>query len=152
MISDSVELLEFNFCLEDRPCITPVPNDIAPPVCPRMFGYTAYDASTHVTSVFRSLAPIILTSFKVRLMYLNSRSNFSLSFLVDRETLVHKYATIGSMSGLALLHMCRSFAVTVWNTFDCFSFNSSSFSSLLNRSYFPGVLDFPFDSSPKHSS
>lgn len=94
-----------SFCLEDLLCTIPLHIDIAPPVCDLMLLCTVYAASTHVTRLFKLSAPIILTSSIVPRKNPNIRLNFFQSSSSGDDTLLHKKATVGLITGLVRLDM-----------------------------------------------
>ena len=112
----SVELLVFSFCLVDVEIGKPLPIVKPPPVCPRIFGCTANEASTYHISNPSLSAPntkgLTLSFLKYSIRCLS----FSQSSLSGALTLVVRNATDRHVSGLALLVTYNIFATMVWKS------------------------------------
>ena len=76
-ISDSVELLVFNFCFVEDDIGNHVPIDIPPPECPLIFGCTLYDPSTYHFKIPVPLALSVRGKSIVPLMYIIRCANFN---------------------------------------------------------------------------
>ena len=85
---------------------------------------------------------------KVSFKYLRTLPSFFQSCSVLLLTLVHRNATVGSMSGLTLLDKCSNFATTEWKIADLPSSNSSDSSLMVNKFLSAGVAIFLDTSSP----
>ena len=116
MISVSVELLAFSFCLVELTIGKPWPKESPPPECPRMFGWTANDASTHHLRMPLPLALKISGIFLVPLMYFIRWTNLAQSSLSGSRTRVVRNAIAVHVSGLALLVAYRALATKLWNS------------------------------------
>ena len=102
-ISVSVELRVFSFCLVELTIGNPLPKDSPPPECPRMFGWTANDASTHHFRMPLPLALRIRGIDRVPLRYFMRWLSFFQSSLSGARTLVVRNAMAVQVSGLARL-------------------------------------------------
>ena len=89
--------------------------------------------STHVYKSFRLDSLIILTLLIVPSIYFIAVSNFFQLSPLLQNTLVHKYATVGSRCGLSLFVIYKILAVTKWNISLFSSLTCSQFSSTLRR-------------------
>ena len=110
MISHSVELRLFNFCLVDPIIGKPRPNDNPPPECPLIFGCTANDASTHHLSMRLPFALRTSGRSFVPLMYRIKCENLDQLSTSGSRTRVVRNAIDVHVSGLARLVTYSVFA------------------------------------------
>jgi hypothetical protein len=121
----SVELLVFNFCFVKTEKRNPLPIVSLPPVCMRMFGCTANEASMyHINSPLLS-APKTRGQSRSPLKYSIRWQSFNQSLVSGALTLVVRNAIARHVSGLALLVTYRVFATIVWESADTASNNFS---------------------------
>ena len=110
----SVKLFVFNFCLVDTEIGKPLPIVNPPPVCPRMFGWTANDASTYHMSIPSLSAPSMRGLSLSPLRYSTKWLSFSQSSMSGDLTLMVRNAMARLISGLALLVTYNAFVPIVW--------------------------------------
>ena len=121
--SDSVELHVLIFCFNNVLNVLPLPRVTVPLVCPRMFGWTAYNTSTHHLIVLNSSANNVSIRLIVPCIYLMSRTSFFQSSSLDFVTRVIKNTTATWISGCPRLLTKSSFTVMWWK-FICLSLGS----------------------------
>ena len=112
--SVSFELREFIFCLLHFGAKTPVPNVIAPPVCPLMSGCTAWEESINVSMSPNESIPMIRGSSIVCWMNLSVRLNFFQSSTSGDCTLVHRKLIGTLISNRARWETQSSLATIEW--------------------------------------
>ena len=129
-ISVSVELRVLSFCFVELIMGNPRPNDNPPPECPRMFGCTANDPSTHH---LRMPLPFALRTngiLRVPRRYFIRWTSLAQSSLSGARTRVVRNATAVQVSGLALLVAYKVFATRLWNSTVLFVMSFSHSSSI----------------------
>ena len=112
----SVKLQVFSFCLPKLTMGNPVPSVIPPPVCPRIFGCTANDASTYHSNLPLESAPSVSGIESVALRYSTKCHNFFQSSMVGSLTLVVRNEIDVEVSGLACFVTKNVFA-TIWYSY-----------------------------------
>ena len=155
--SSSVEILVFRLCFFGMIIINPrpfLPIGIAPPVCPCMFPYAPYDASTHQFSTFTSLSRRISGSLIVIFKYASNLRNFFQSSLSGFRTHIIRNAIAVCASFLHQIPVKINCANTWWNTCACVLSSSSRlfYSLMVNIFAAAGVSGDSIISSIKSSS
>ena len=145
-ISLSVELFVLIFCFLELKIGNPRPKDNPPPVCPRILGWTASNASIHHFKIPFTLALRVSGILILPLRYcirFTKLSQFSSS--ADR-TLVVINSMAMQVSCLAFLVTYKVFATRLWNstTFYWSSFLPSSFTTKIFLWSALEFVSFPF--------
>ena len=132
-ISVSVELFVLSFCFVELTMGNPRPIDRPPPEFPRMFGWTAKDASTQHFKMPLPLALKIRGIVRVPLMYLIRWTILVQSSLSGSRTLVVKNAITVQVSGLSQLVAYKVFATRLWYSTALLVDSFLQLSSILKR-------------------